>query len=197
MTIGPAVQLWRRARRTRSLPGDDERRAALAAIGFDKVQLDSAARTVTLRATGMRFDFGGIGKGAAADAALLELRRVGLPRAMVAVGGDIAVGDAPPEAAGWRIAGAGSHRNRGISMSGDAMQFVEADGVRYAHVVDPRTALGVVGGRAVGVIAPSAREADAVATAAFVLGEDQAMRLLRNRAGVSMFPGGRRGETAK
>ena len=166
VTVGPASQLWRRSRRTRVLPSDTERDVARAAMGFRKLLLDREARTVTLLAPGMQLDFGGIAKGAAADAALEVLRQHGLPRALVAAGGDVAVGDGS-----WRIAGVDSAvANVGISTSGDASQFVEIDGVRYAHIIDPRTGLGVVGGREVTVVARTATESDALATAAFVMG---------------------------
>ena len=171
VTVGPAVQLWRRARRTGTLPSESERNAALERVGYRKLVLDSARRMVTLMVAGMQLDFGGIAKGAAADAALGELRRRGLERAMVAAGGDIAIGEPPAGSDGWTIDGAPAgrvYRNCGISTSGDANQYVEIGGVRYAHIVDPRTGLGVVGGRQVTIVAASATESDALATAAFV-----------------------------
>ncbi|NDC63166.1 MAG: FAD:protein FMN transferase, partial [Planctomycetia bacterium] len=63
--------------------------------------------------------------------------------------------------------------NRAVTTSGDAFQGVEIEGVRYSHIVDPRTGLGVVGPAAVSVIAPDCTTADALATAASVLGPEE------------------------
>lgn len=179
-TIGSAVALWREARRTRRLPTPGERLAALRSGGHAHLRLDEPARTATLLVPGLRLDFGGIAKGYAADAALAVLRAQGLPHAMVAASGDLALGDAPPGTSGWRVAlepfGRGSRgpvtivaANVGISTSGDAEQFVEIDGVRYSHVVDPATALGLTSAVAVTVVARRGVLADALATACSVL----------------------------
>ncbi|MBM3853126.1 MAG: FAD:protein FMN transferase, partial [Verrucomicrobia bacterium] len=137
-------------------------------------------RTVTLHAAGMQLDLGGIAKGYAADEALAVLARLSLPHAMVAAGGDLALGDAPPGAPGWKVELAPFGRpssdaltvvvaNAGVSTSGDVEQFVEIAGIRYSHVVDPRTALGLTVPIAVTVIAPHAAIADGLATACSVL----------------------------
>lgn len=192
VTIGPATQLWRRTRRTRALPTPRELEQTLASIGYRHLELDSTNRTVTLRAPNMRLDFGGIAKGAAADAALAELRRHGITRALVAAGGDIAVGDPPPAAEGWRLDGAPPGRryvNVGISTSGDAHQFVDIAGVRYSHIADPRTALGVGHSPPVTVIAPTATESDALATAMYVMGATAGRALIANRNAVQLWFG--------
>ena len=73
-------------------------------MGWQKLQLDPRARTVTLLAPKMRLDLGGIAKGYAADQALQVLQGRGLDRALVAASGDIAIGNAPPGQRGWKIA---------------------------------------------------------------------------------------------
>src|SRR5262249_39046856 len=103
ITVGPVVRLWRRARRTMVLPDADELARALKLVGYQQVQIDAKNRTVRLTAKGILLDLGGIAKGYAAQAALEVLRRHGIRHALVAAGGDIAVGDAPPGAAGWRV----------------------------------------------------------------------------------------------
>ncbi len=180
VTIGSVVAQWREARRTRRLPTEAERSAALRAGGHANLRLDESARTATLLTPGLRLDFGGIAKGYAADAALAVLRVRGLPHAMVAASGDLALGEAPPAAPGWKVAlepfGRESRRpvtmvaaNVGISTSGDAEQFVEIDGVRYSHIVDPRTGLGLTERVAVTVVAARSVSADSLATAGSVL----------------------------
>lgn len=194
VTVGPLVRLWRRARRTRTLPSADELKRALARVDSRKVRLSATGRTVQLLLMGMLLDLGGIAKGYAADAALAVLRRHGVTRALVAAGGDIAVAAAPPGAAGWEIGiaplkepgAAPTHRlllqNAAVSTSGDLYQAVEIDGTRYSHIVDPKTGLGLVGRRSVTVIAPNATTSDALATALCVLDRARGLKLVESRA---------------
>ena len=148
VTVGPVVQLWRRSRRTLELPKPADLTKALALVGYRNLRLDATKRTAQLLVAGMRLDVGGIAKGYVADMLLAVLRRFGITRAMIAIGGDIAVGDAPPDTAGWKIAietPAGKNgptkftlllRDRAVSTAGDANQFVTIAGKRYSHIVD-------------------------------------------------------------
>ncbi|MCI0639090.1 MAG: FAD:protein FMN transferase [Gemmataceae bacterium] len=199
VSIGPVVRLWRKARRTGELPSKEEIQTALDLVDYKKIELDPKGRTVRLLLVGMLLDLGGIAKGYAADAALEVLRQNGVTRALVAAGGDIAVSDAPPDAKGWRIGIAPlrdpavppSHnillKNAAVSTSGDTHQFVEIDGKRYSHVVDPKTGLGLLGRRSVSVIAPKGVRADALDTAACVLGPEKGMRMLEQQEDVAAF----------
>lgn len=188
-TVGPFVELWRAARRTGRLPAPAELDAARARVGWEKVRLDSAARTVRLEASGMRLDLGGIAKGYILDQALAELRRNGMTRALLEAGGDIVVGDAPPGHPGWRVtvpgggpaiaARAEALAHAALATSGDTEQFVVVDGVRYSHVVDPRTGLGVTGRRQATVVASDGLTADGLATALVLLDDSATAALLR------------------
>src|SRR5207302_797818 len=104
VTVGPVVRLWRRARRRHELPDPDRLAKALELVGYQKVRLDPKARAAQLLKPGMLLDLGGIAKGYAADEALATLKRYGIESALVAGGGDMAVGSPPPGKAGWRIA---------------------------------------------------------------------------------------------
>jgi thiamine biosynthesis lipoprotein len=182
VTAGPLVRLWRRARRTGEMPDPQRLAQARALTGYAKLTLDPKTRSVSLERPGMLLDLGGIAKGYAADAALLVLKRFGIRRALVAAGGDIVAGDPPPGARGWAIGiqplepaeSSSAPRlvlvNAAVSTSGDAEQFVEINGVRYSHILDPRTGLGVTGHSSVTVVAPDGTTSDAMATAASVLG---------------------------
>jgi thiamine biosynthesis lipoprotein len=195
ITIGPLTTLWRQARRSGRLPRDDKLAAARAAVGGDGIELDHQARRVRLTKPGMRLDAGGIGMGYAADRAMAVLKTHRITSAMIDASGDILVSAAPPGTIGWRIlvaplrpGGEGetiSLVNAAVTTSGDAFQAVEIDGVRYSHIVDPRTGLGVRGPSAVTVIAPDATAADALATAANVLGPVHGPALLKQYPEVS------------
>jgi thiamine biosynthesis lipoprotein len=187
VTCGPVVRLWRLARRTQQMPDPKELAETLGKVGYRKLTLGD--RTATLAVPGMRLDFGGIGKGYAADQALAVLRERGIPQAMVAVAGDIACGDPPPGQDGWQvdIAPLAAGRpprsltlaNKAVSTSGDLEQFVEIGGVRYSHVLDPRTGLGLTGRRSVTVIARRGIDADSLTKVASVLPLERAAEVLK------------------
>jgi thiamine biosynthesis lipoprotein len=173
ITAGPLTRLWRQARAQKRLPTNEAIADAIHRSGYRKLQLD---RTVRCLVPGMQLDAGGIAKGYAADEALAALRRAGIRSALVAVSGDIAIGDPPPGQSGWRVRLEDETRtlsNVGVSTSGDEFQFVEIDGVRYSHIIDPRTGMPLQNSRNVSVIAPSAMEADALATAESVSAKRQ------------------------
>ena len=173
ITIGQHVWNWRMARRTGKLPDAEKIAAAKAATGMDKIVVEEKAMTVTLTVPGMRLDFGGMAKGMAADVALAVLKGRGFDRAIVAAGGDLAIGAPPPGKQGWLVeilAADGEERTRvlsnaGVSTSGDLEQFIEIEGGRYSHIVDPKTGLGVRHSDSVTVIAPNASTSDPLATA--------------------------------
>lgn len=172
-TVGPYVALWRETRRTGRLPAESTLTAVRRRVGWRMVSLDTAARAVRLGVPGMRLDLGGIAKGHILGRALATLRAHGVGAALIEAGGDVVVGDPPPDRPGWviEIAGAeGVHANVAVSTSGTGEQNVEIGGVGYAHVVDPRTGLGVTTRRTVTVVASDAATADALATALVVLG---------------------------
>jgi FAD:protein FMN transferase len=191
VTIGEFIQLWRRARRQRELPSPERIAAARQSSGWQNLVLDPAMRTVTLLKPDMRLDLGGIAKGYAADAALAALRQHGIRRALVAASGDIAVGDPPPGQPGWRVGVASVDAqgkdltttlllaNRAVSTSGDAEQFVEIGGVRYSHIVDPGTGLGLTNRIGVTIVARDATTTDCLATAVSVLGVEQGLAFVR------------------
>lgn len=196
-TVGPLVRLWRRARKNHRLPTEEELAEARSRFGFDRLDLDPETRSVRKEAERMIFDLGGIAKGVAADAALRILREEGFPRALVAASGDIALGDPPPEAEGWTIGLESLDlsvekqdletvilANAAVSTSGDTRQFVEIDGVRYSHIVDPGTGLGLTERIAVSVIAPDATTSDSCATAASILGAKRGLQFIENTRGI-------------
>jgi thiamine biosynthesis lipoprotein len=189
VTVGPLSLLWRHARRTQELPDPQELASALARVGYEKVRLDPLRQTVHLTVPGMRLDLGGIAKGYAADEALRLLReQFGLSHVLVAAWGDIVCGDPPPGETAWPVQIApiaASQKPRSlrlaraaVSTSGDLEQFVVINGVRYSHVLDPRTGLGLTGRRSVTVIAPRGIDADSLTKAVSVLPPHQALPLI-------------------
>jgi thiamine biosynthesis lipoprotein len=189
VTAGASVQLWRRARRLKRLPPEPALDAALKTVGFRRLKLDAKNCTAELSVPGTRLDLGGIAKGHALDEALGVLKRQGLRQALVSAGGDIVAGAAPPEKKGWSVALIGLREeskpellwlgNAAVATSGDLYQFLEVDGTRYSHIVDPRTGRALTEQRLVHVIAPDGITADSLATAISVLGPDDGLSLVK------------------
>ncbi|MES1256929.1 MAG: FAD:protein FMN transferase [Acidobacteriota bacterium] len=195
VTLGPVIRLWRKARAARQLPGPDELANARLLTGYRKMHLGD--HTLRVDRAGMQFDLGAIAKGYAADEALRLLAARGFPRSLVAASGDLAIGDAPPNKEGWEI-GVDSMQapdqsftrtlrlqNAGVSTSGDTEQHAEIGGVRYSHIVNPATGLGLMHRIGVTVIARKAIDSDCLSTAASVAtetrGSSAALALIQRR----------------
>jgi thiamine biosynthesis lipoprotein len=138
----------------------------------------------------MLLDLGGIAKGYAADEAMQVLKQHGIRSALVAAGGDIVVSEPPPGSTGWTIGVAPLDspekpptqllllRNAAVSTSGDAEQYVEINGKRYSHIVDPKTGVGLTGHSSVTIVAPNGTSSDSLATAVSVLGPEQGLEVI-------------------
>ncbi len=174
VTASPIIRLWRKAREDGKMPPAEALAEARSRVGFRRLSIDPIASTIALE-PGTSLDLGGIAKGWACEAAVNVFRSHGINSVLVEAGGDIAAGDAPPEREGWAIAIRGREddpillANQSMSTSGDAYQFVEIEGNRYSHIVDPRTGLGVTNRVQATVISRNGADADALATALCVL----------------------------
>lgn len=189
ITIGPCVGLWRKARRDKEFPDATRLENARKKVGYQNLELNSAKRSARLVRYGMRLDLGAIAKGYAADEALRTLREHGIRRALVAASGDLALGDPPPGEKGWRVEIAGYDRpdgppsaitrmaNCGVATSGDLFQRVELNGVRYSHILDPFTCVGMTNHALATVIAEDCMTADSLATAMTIMEAGPALRI--------------------
>ena len=188
VTVGPVVRLWRFARKNGKLPPDDQLKAALTLVDWKNVDLERAG-TVSLKAVGMSLDLGGIAKGYAADEAADVLGKAGFRVVLVAASGDIVTRGTPPDSPrGWKVTVESLTgdkpreiflKDQAVSTSGDAEQFVEIGGVRYSHIVDPKTGMGLTGRRTVTVVAQRGRDADPLTKLASVLPAEKAVGLLK------------------
>ncbi|MEO5510142.1 MAG: FAD:protein FMN transferase [Longimicrobiales bacterium] len=189
-TVAPLVALWREARRNGTMPPTNSLDSARALVSWRLVHLDTTARAIRLDRAGMRLDLGGIAKGYILQAAAETMRAVKTGSFMVEAGGDLVVGDPPPGQDGWviEVPGADSTLSRlasalanaALSTSGPTMQLVEIAGVRYSHVVDPRTGLGLTSLSITYVLAAHGATSDGMATALGVMGP-LGVSVLKNR----------------
>lgn len=196
ITLAPLTKLWRRARRQRAFPEKHLLDRALARVGYETLEIDPDVPRVRLLKKGMRLDLGGIAKGYAIDAAFDALAEHGIDRVLIDAGGDMRLGEPPPEDAtgpdepsSWTVAIAPLEAygrpvvtlpmsNTALAVSGDFYRFVEIDGVRYSHLLNPKTGIGLTELLTVAVTAPDATSADALASAVSVLGIDKGLALI-------------------
>ncbi|HEY1898953.1 MAG TPA: FAD:protein FMN transferase [Steroidobacteraceae bacterium] len=161
-------------------PTEAQIAAALPESNYRHIHLNAAAQTVFFDHAGVRIDFGGIGKGYAVDRGIAVLQKLGVTRAMVNAGGDSRIiGDrfGKPWIIGIRDP---DDRNRTIlqipltdtafSTSGDYERFFDEGGVRYHHILDPRTGKSPHKVRSVTIIGPYATRTDALTKSVFVMG---------------------------
>ena len=178
---------------------------ALRYVGYRKIHLDPENQTVFLEDRGARIGFGAIGKGFAANRAALVLKEHGIRSGLVSAGGDLVAFGRREDGAPWDIAIAHPRdRSRvlarvplteqAVVTSGDYEKFFVVGGRRYSHIIDPRTGWPASGLQAVTVICPDAEMADALATAAFVLGPEDGLALIDRMQGVEALFVTRTGE---
>lgn len=193
-TVGPLVKLWGFKHMDYRFPSETAIADAKRQVGFGHVQVD-AARGIRFTKPGIEVELGAIAKGYAVDRAVSILRERGMATARVDAGGNQGVWGQPPEAEGWvfgirhpredgGVLGWTTLRAGGISTSGDAERGFWKDGIRYGHVIDPRTGWPARGVVSVTVLAPDAETADALSTALYVLGPEAGTSLLGRYPGV-------------
>ncbi|MBL8143573.1 MAG: FAD:protein FMN transferase [Acidobacteria bacterium] len=198
-TMGPIVRAWGFFAPRPAKPDDATAAAAKARSGFDKVRLDDASQSVSYTVEGVEFDPGGIGKGYAADRAVAVLRQHGITSALVSAGGSTLYGlGRPPGREGWKLAIRNPARpamavryvmlrDSAISTSGASVKFVDIDGRRFGHIIDPRTGLPGEQICQVSLTAPTASDSDALAKAAYLLPREALEAMFASRAGVHVL----------
>ncbi len=198
--IGPVMRAWgfNGADPRPALPEPGELAAARALSDWRKVEFSPTkdGADVRLLMPEMKIDLGAIAKGYAVDLAWERLTRAGHTNLLIDLGGNLrAIGEAAPRRGGWRI-GVRSPFNEkeiigffilrdgeAVATSGNYERFVEISGVRYAHIMDSRTAMPVTGMAGTTIVAPDAMQADALSTTVFVLGPQKGSALLRGHPG--------------
>ncbi len=192
-SIGSLSHVWRAERRTKKRASGEQLAAALQRSGWAHVHLRPQSTAVRFDREGLRLDFGAIGKGYIVDQIFHMLQDSGLTCCLVNISGNMRCGAAPPDRSGWRIAVAPLEQhqpalrhlvliNRAIATSGDLWQYVIVDGQRRSHLFDPRTGDSVTGPISATVLAATAADADACATALCVLGLSAAADLMTSLA---------------
>lgn len=180
--------------RQKTMPADDELRHAREAVGYRHLILDRQAGTVRFAHEATRIDLGGFAKGYAVDRGARILQSMGIRHAVVTAGGDSrilgdrrgrpwTIGIRDPRAAGQVVAVL-PLRDVSLSTSGDYERFFEKDGVRYHHLIDPKTGRSPSTVRSVTVVAEDGLTSEALSKCVFVMGVRDGFALVESRPGV-------------
>lgn len=196
--VGALVDAWD-LRGAGRVPGAPVLAEALRSSGMDGYRIDPEVPEITPLCPGGWLDTGGFGKGAALRAAAGVLRARGIETAYVDFGGQVlALGSRPGERGGWEIGVAHPTRRQetvtsirldggSVATSSQSERFMEVDGERFGHVLDPRTGLPVPGGVSVTVVASDPLVADVLSTALLVMGPDEGGRWAARRDDVGVL----------
>lgn len=211
VTAGRLSSVWGFTRRSGKMPTIEELDGARASIGSQHLKLDRATRAVRFGRPGLQINLGSIGKGYALDRAAELLAAEGIDDFLLHGGSSSVLARGTPglraNEQGWLVGvrnpldperriGQLRLADRALATSGSGTQFFVHEGRRYGHILDPRSGWPAEGVLSVSVLAPSAAEADALATAFFVMGPQAAAEFCRNHNGVAavmLCPGQREG----
>ena len=193
---GALIRVWRDARRAGRIPDPAEIGEALHCSGMGRVVLDQDASTIEFTSGGVQLDFGAIGKGYAIDRAAEHLHGEEIEDFLIHGGySSLYASGRHAELEGWPVGIRNPLfteqryatillRQQGMSTSGSNVQYFRYQGRRYGHILDPRSGQPAEGLLSVTVLAESATHADALSTAFYVMGLDNALRYCDDHAEV-------------
>ncbi|MDB5388852.1 MAG: apbE 3 [Planctomycetaceae bacterium] len=196
ITAGPLIALWRRCKAEHRLPTAEELESARQVVGIQQVEFDTAAHSIHFPIAGMEFNLGSIGKGYALDRAAELLIPEGVDEFLLHGGKSSLLGRGGHNGfSGWPIGIANPLfpektlatillEDAGLSTSGSNIQYFRLEGRRFGHILDPRTGWPCEGLASVTVIAPTATLAEALSTAFFVIGVENAQQYCHNHSDV-------------
>jgi thiamine biosynthesis lipoprotein len=203
ISVGALLKTWGFFRRNAHIPEDTAH--LLDGVGMQHVRLDPERRSVRYLVPGLEINLGSIGKGYALDRAAARLRTWGVASAVLHGGHSsiLAVGQPPGDGRGWPVAvrhpwdeekrlAVVYLRDRAMGTSAATFQHLEYEGRKLGHILDPRSGWPAEGTASATALAPTAAEADALATAFFILGVEKAGAVCAGRHGVGalVFPDG-------
>jgi len=192
-SVGPLVSLWGISGDNPRVPSQAEIDKVLPLINWRDIELDAQTRSVFLTRRGMALDLGAIAKGYAADEVAAVIKRAGIKRAIIDLGGNIFTCGEKSDKSPWKVGIQNPNEKRGeyigivqvteksVVTSGVYERFFEKDGSRYHHIFSPSSGYPAENGLlSVTIIAPNSMDADALSTSAFVLGYEKGAALINS-----------------
>ena len=176
-------KIWKFDGSMKSLPTNEEIESSVEKVGYKNIILDPENQTVFLKVPGMRIGFGAIGKGYSADKSKQLLISMGVEAGIINASGDLCTWGTQPDGSSWLVGITNPLNknkvfswfpldNNAVVTSGNYEKYVVLNGVKYSHIIDPRTGLPAQGLASVSIFAPKAELADALATSVFVMGRE-------------------------
>ncbi len=188
-------KVWYFDRKMTEFPSIEKIKKSVSKIGYKNIVLNKEDTTVFLKLKGMKIGFGAIGKGYAADRAKDILIKNNVKSGIINASGDLTAWGLKPSGKDWMVAIVNpinkdkvfswlTIKNKSIVTSGNYEKFINLDGKKYSHIIDPRTGYPTEGILSVTIITDKAELADALATSVFVLGVDIGLNMINQLNGV-------------
>lgn len=187
ISIGPVQDLWGFEGDHPSLPDKNTLAQKLSKVGYDKIRLDH--QTVLLQEKGMHLHLGAIAKGYAVDRAIKILQEKNIHHAFINAGGDLKTLGNRPDKTAWKIGlqhprkpesvlASFSLSGKAVATSGDYQKYFDQEGIRYHHIMNPKTGYPVTGIMSATVVTDTVMDADALSTAVFVMGVEKGLAFI-------------------
>lgn len=179
----------------REMPSEEEISNSIKKVGYQNISIDKEAQTVFLKLKGMKIGFGAIGKGYAADKAKALLIEKGVKAGIINASGDLNAWGKQADGSDWMVAITNPlNKNKvfswlpindsAIVTSGNYEKFISFDGIRYSHIIDPRTGYPSTGIISTSIMTSNAELADAISTSVFVMGVETGLDFINQLKGV-------------
>ena len=183
-------RIWKFDGSMKQMPTPDEIKKSVAKVGYQNIELDSLNSTIFLKLSGMKIGFGSTGKGYAADKGRELMENKGIKAGIVNASGDMTTWGVKPNGKAWNVGITNpfdeekylaiiSLKREAVTTSGSYEKYVEFNGKRYAHIINPVTGYPATGLISVTVIGPSAEQANGFSTSIMVLGKDKGLALIQ------------------
>jgi len=195
ITYASMDRIWKFDGSMKEMPTEEAIRNSVSKIGYKNILINHDKKTVFLKSKGMKIGFGGIGKGYAADKAKELLVDMGVTSGIINASGDMNAWGHQADGTNWLVGITNPLNtqkvfswlpinNQSVVTSGDYEKYVEFNGKRYAHIINPRTGYPTTGIKSVTIFASKAELADALATSVFVMGLDNGLDFINQIKGI-------------
>ena len=188
-------RIWKYDGTMREMPSEEKISSSIKKVGYQNIIIDKEAQTVFLKLKGMKIGFGAIGKGYAADKAKALLIEKGAKAGIINASGDLNAWGKQANGKDWMVAITNPlNKNKvfswlpindsAIVTSGNYEKFVSFNGIRYSHIIDPRTGYPSTGIISTSIMTSNAELADAISTSVFVMGVETGLDFINQLKGV-------------
>ncbi|UOB16758.1 FAD:protein FMN transferase [Abyssalbus ytuae] len=188
-------RVWKFDGSMKQKPSEEAIKNSVAKVGYNNIVLDNEAGTVFLKLEGMKIGFGALGKGYAADKVKKMMQEKGVTAGIINASGDLTTWGKQPDGKDWMVGITNPLNknkvfswfpvyNAAVATSGNYEKYVEFDGKRYTHIIDPRTGYPASGLVSVTIFSDSGELCDALATSVFIMGTETGLNIIDQLKGI-------------